>query len=91
MRMHCRLIPKNEAMESSIVHRLRALGHSPTIDADGSVVVNYDGVFDQHAMAIVSVFDSFGCDRAIIFKDWGVSNGKGQEASSSQSCKIMLV
>lgn len=67
MKLCCRMIPKTSEIREKLVSRLVALGYEPTV-SDDSVTLEYDGNYDRHAMAIISVFESFGCDRAIVFK-----------------------
>lgn len=89
MELQCKLIPKGDQMRQQLVARLLALGFDPYSVGD-SVVVDYTGAFDKKAMTLISVFDSFGCDRAVIFKSFGGENGEGQEQARTTSVKVML-
>lgn len=84
MKVNCQLVPKHDFMRQSIVARLLALGFEP-VDVDGRVVVDYEGDLDGKAMALISVYESFGCDRAIVFKDWGSDEGQGTQAQKRPS------
>lgn len=77
MKLHCRITPKDDQMRKLLVGRLLALGFDPYWD-DGAVVLDYEGVCDGKTLAAITVFESFGCDRAIIFEDWGPKDGEGQ-------------
>ena len=68
MHLHCRLMPKNEDIQNSIVSRLEAMGHDPIIDSDGAVILDYDGDCSGTPLAIITVFESFGCDRVFVWK-----------------------
>lgn len=82
MKLYCRLVPKDEATRDSMVARLNAL-NSPPIIHEGSIIVNYEGPCSGHALAIITVFESFGCDHVIMFKDLGGEDGQ-------QSLKVVL-
>lgn len=79
MKLHCRLTPDSEKTRDSITARLEALGCKYVIDIYGAIVVNYEGACDGKPLAIITVFESFGCDRVYVLQDWR-SVGKGQEA-----------
>lgn len=79
MQLTCRLIPKNRMVKRQLVARLEALGFKPRVE-ENCVSLDYTGNFNKEAMTIISVFDSFGCDRAIICKDWGCDNDEGQRS-----------
>ncbi len=68
MNLHCRLMPKNEGMLNQIVSRLKALGHNPIVDSDGAVVLDYSGECSGTPLAIITVFESFGCDHVFVWK-----------------------
>lgn len=79
MFLHCRLIPPDDDVRASITSRLEALGHAPVIDSDGGVVLDYEGPCSGAPLAIITVFESFGCDHAIVFKGACVNNGQSSE------------
>lgn len=77
MNMYCRLLPKDEGIRLSLMSRLEALGHKPIVDSDGAVVLDYEGECSGTPLAIITVFESFGCDRVFVFKDWrGEDDGR---------------
>lgn len=89
MQLHCRLIPKDEKMRQQLVARLLALGFEPKWE-DSSVVLDYEGACDGKALSAITVFESFGCDRAIIFKDWGSNSGEGQNQTQKTRLTLTL-
>ena len=76
MKLYCRLKPPSEQVERSLVSRLEALGHKPIIDTDGAVILDYEGACDGTPLAIITVFESFGCDRTFVYQG---GHGEGQE------------
>lgn len=77
MQLSCRLTPKNEKEREQLVSRLLALGFDPFLNGD-AVGLEYEGDCDGKALAGITVFESFGCDRVIICKDWSDYCGEGQ-------------
>lgn len=84
MKLHCRLIPEDEKMRTSLSTRLEALGHKPTIDSEGAVVVDYDGPCSGEPLAIITVFESYGCDHAILWK------GETESGKETTSVRVRL-
>lgn len=77
MKLYCRLLPRTDQIRDSLVARLKALGHEPIIDSDGAVVLDWEGECSGTPLAIITVFESFGCDRVFVFKDWkGEDDGR---------------
>lgn len=84
MHLHCRLMPKNEDIQKSIVSRLEAMGHDPIIDSDGAVILDYDGACSGTPLAIITVFESFGCDHVFVWK----GETKGGEPTTRIQVKL---
>lgn len=89
MKLYCRLMPRNELVQNQLITRLKVLGHGPIIDTDGAVILDYEGACDGTPLAIITVFESFGCDRVFVFKDWR-NDGKGQGEESQTAIKVNL-
>lgn len=84
MQLQCRLVPRNDTIRTQLVARLVALGFEP--HSDGSaVVLDYDGPCSGRPLSAITVFESFGCDRAIIFKDW-----KGDDEDGEPNTRIKV-
>lgn len=88
MKLDCRLIPDSDKTKERIISRLEALGHTPMVDETGAVTLNYEGPCSGTPLSIITVFESFGCDRAIVFKDWG--DDEGQKQAPKTMFKINL-
>lgn len=78
MQLNCRLVPRSDEVRKKLIARLEALGQKPTVDENGAVTLDYEGVCSGTPLSIITVFESFGCDRAIVFKDWGNDEGQGK-------------
>ena len=89
MKLFCRLMPDSNKTRYSLVSRLESLGHKPIIDSDGAVILDWEGSCSGTPLAIITVFESFGCDRVFVFKDWG-QNDEGQNQISTTSVKVNL-
>ena len=89
MKLSCRLIPRDDRTRQNLVGRLLALGFEPFSDGE-AVAIEYEGVCDGKPLAAISVFESFGCDHAIVFKDWGDDCGEGQNAEPKVCTKVCL-
>ena len=88
MQLNCRLVPQNDSIREKLVARLQALGQKPIIDETGAVTLDYDGACSGTPLSIITVFESFGCDRAIVFKDWG--DNEGQDKTPKTMLKVSL-
>lgn len=89
MKLYCRLLPRNEYVERSLVERLEAIGQKPIIDTDGAVILDYEGPSGETPLAIISAFESYGCDRMFVFKDWR-SDDEGQRTKGQTAIKVNL-
>lgn len=67
MNLHCSLRPDSDKTRDSLVARLEALGEHP-VEEDGLVILNYEGTYEKHAMALIAVFESFGCNHTMMFQ-----------------------
>lgn len=68
MHLKCIATGLSPKERDALAARLHALAETPIVREDG-VKFEYYGVFDQHTLAIIAVFEQFGCDRAIMFSD----------------------
>lgn len=78
MHLHCSLRPDNCKTRDSLIARLEALGEHPVEEDNGLIVLDYEGTYENHAMALIAVFESFGCNHTMMFK--GSSYGNIQES-----------
>lgn len=67
MVLNCSIRPDSDKARDSLIARLEALGETP-IEQDGLVILDYEGTYEKHAMALIAVFESFGCNHTVMFK-----------------------
>lgn len=67
MNLHCSLRPDSDKTRDSLIARLEALGEHP-VEEDGLVILEYEGTYEKHAMALIAVFESFGCNHTMMFQ-----------------------
>lgn len=87
MELYCQIVPRGEQMRARIAKALEALGVSSR-EEGGIIAVDYDGPYDQRAANLIKTFESFGCDRIIVFRDWG--HDEGQTATPKTSVQATL-
>lgn len=89
MKLSCKLVPRDDKIRQQLIGRLLALGFEPFSDGE-AIAIEYEGVCDGTPLAAITVFESFGCDHAIVFKDWGKDCGEGQDEESKTCIKVTL-
>ena len=89
MKLSCQASPKHSTIRRQLVARLLALGFEPQEEGD-RIVVDYEGAFDGKAMALISVFETFGCDRALIFTEMGGESNEGSQKEGETLIAIRL-
>ena len=67
MNLHCSLRPDNDKTRDSLVARLEALGEHP-VEEDGLIILEYEGTYEKHAMSLIAVFESFGCNHTMMYQ-----------------------
>lgn len=66
MGLKCVAAELTEHQKEKLVTVLESLGFAPDV-REGGVKLEYDGVFDHHALAAITAFEEFGGCRTILF------------------------